>query len=116
MSRTTHHRIKWISRSLAILFILIISIFALDVFGEGYTWWEMLFALFMHLIPSFLLIVATIVAWRRPALGGVWFVFWGLVSVFFFNTHRDIITFLLISFPAFLIGGLFLWNDLASVD
>lgn len=116
MSHTRTHRIKWISRILAILYVLFISFLAFDVFAQGYTWWETLFALFMHLMPAFLLIVATIVAWRRPALGGVWFVFLGLVSVFFFNTQTDFISFMFISLPSFVIGGLFLWNDLGYLD
>lgn len=105
-----------IARSLAILFILFISIFALDVFGEGYSWWETIVALFMHLIPSFLLIIASIVAWNKPALGGVWFVFLGLVSIFFFNSYEHWISFILISLPALLIGGLFLWLALVDRD
>ena len=111
----THSRIygiKWTSRILAILYTLSFTLLAFDVFGHGYTWQEILLALFLHMIPVILLVVATIVAWRRPSLGGVWFMFLGLVSVFFFNTHQDLITFMLISFPAFFIGSLLLWLDL----
>ena len=48
----------WAPRIAGILFILFISLFALDVFEMRLGVWGTLFALFMHLIPSILLAVA----------------------------------------------------------
>ena len=47
-------------RVIAILGILFLSSFALDVFGEGYSAADLVVALFMHLIPSFVLIAVLI--------------------------------------------------------
>lgn len=86
----------WLPRVLAILFIAFISVFALDVFGEP----QWFLALIMHLIPSFILAVLTVLAWKRPFIGGICFVIAGLISVFFF--HNAIFT------PILIIGVLFL--------
>ena len=99
----------WTPRILAVAFILFISMFALDVFGE-YGFPEVLVALFMHLVPSFLLIAATAVAWKNEKAGGILFLALGIVTVFFFRTYSDIISFLIVSMPVFVIGGLFILN------
>ena len=72
----------WTPRILTILFILFISLFALDVFGNGYGFWETVLALFMHLIPSFVLIVVLIIAWRYDLVGAIGFVLAGLLYIF----------------------------------
>jgi len=101
----------WLPRILAVLFILFISLFALDVFSEYQTIGEIALALFMHLIPSFLLIIATVIAWRWRFMGGVLFVLLGTVSIFFFNSYEHILTFLLVSLPPILLGLLFIWES-----
>lgn len=98
----------WVPRVLAVLFILFISMFALDVFSEYDNILEIAVALFMHLIPSFLLIAATVIAWRWRMAGGVLFVLLGLISILFFRTYRDAMVFLLISMPSLVIGILFM--------
>ncbi|MDD5086592.1 MAG: hypothetical protein PHV16_02470 [Candidatus Nanoarchaeia archaeon] len=103
--------IYWAPRIIAILFILFISLFALDVFSEDYTFFQTIIGLFMHLIPAFILIAATCIAWKNEFVGG--FVFIGIFVFFtiFFNTSREIITFSLISLPVLIIGLLFLLNS-----
>ncbi len=63
----------WIPRSVAIVFVLFVSMFALDVFGASYTLAETLIALFMHLIPSMVLLLVIVLAWRRPWVGALAF-------------------------------------------
>ncbi len=89
----------WLPRVLSILFILFISMFALDVFGER----QWFLALIMHLIPSFILAVLTAVAWKNEKLGGVLFLGVGLL-MFAFNNFRSLIVFA----PMAVIGILFL--------
>ena len=79
----------WTPRVLVILFTAFISLFALDVFAEGYTFWETLVALFMHLIPSFLLIIALVVAWRWERVGGLLFIGLGILFLFWFGGRGD---------------------------
>ena len=59
----------WLPRILAIIFILFISMFALDSFDVP-QWY---IALPMHLIPSFILILFTVIAWQRARIGGILF-------------------------------------------
>ena len=48
----------WLPRVLSALFAAFISLFALDVFGAGYGLWETIWALFVHLIPTWLILAA----------------------------------------------------------
>jgi len=89
----------WLPRVLAILFIAFISIFTLDVFGEP----QWFLALLIHLIPSFILIILTIIAWKHEQLGGLLFIVGG---VFMLVSSR--FESLIISIPAIVIGMLFL--------
>ena len=53
--------LNWIARILAIALIAFFSLFALDVFGQP-GWF---LGLIMHLIPSFILIIITVIAWKN---------------------------------------------------
>ncbi|MFC1686266.1 hypothetical protein ACFLZZ_04585 [Nanoarchaeota archaeon] len=99
----------WTPRVLMILFIGFLSLFALDVFGE-YAFPEVLVALFMHLLPTFALIALLALAWKKEYLGGIAILLLGVVFTLFFNTYREIISFILISLPVFIVGGMFLWH------
>jgi hypothetical protein len=104
--------IHWTPRVLAVVFALFLALFALDVFGEFESLSETLLALTMHLIPTLVLLIAAIVAWRWPLVGGVLFVALGLFSISYFNTYRTLITFLTISTPPIVAGLLFLWDGM----
>ncbi len=98
----------WAPRILAILFIIFISLFSLDVFGEGYGFWGTLFALFMHLIPSFILVITLWISWKKQLFGGIAFL---MISVLFaIMIKGEIISQALITAPIFLTGALFLAN------
>lgn len=90
---------KQLPRILSILFIPFISSFTLDVFEEP----QWLFALLIHLIPSYILIILTIVAWRNEKVGGFLFLFAGFSLLIFTRFEAFII-----AIPAFVIGLLFL--------
>ena len=100
----------WLPRILAILFILFISLFALDVFSEGYSFWETCISLFMHLVPSFILIAITLLAWRWEHVGGGLFILMALLYFVIAGSKFDAITLLIIGGPPILIGFLFLLN------
>lgn len=68
-SRFTRRTLYWAPRALSIAFIVYLSMFALDVFSEGYGFWDTAHALAIHLIPTFFLIVALILAWRWEWVG-----------------------------------------------
>lgn len=96
-------------RVIGILGILFLSSFALDVFGQGYSLSELIVALFMHLIPSFVLIAVLILAWRYERIGGALFVAAAIFPWVVF-TDNDLIANLIISGPFFVVGLLFWMN------
>lgn len=68
----------WTPRILSILFVLFLSLFALDVFGEGYNFWQTALALLIHLIPSIVLVAALVLAWRWEWVGAALFIGFGI--------------------------------------
>lgn len=106
MSGTTERLLIWTPRVLCILFAAFISIFAMDVFDEAHGFWQTVAALSMHLIPTAVIVVLTIAAWRFPLVGTVAFLGAGLFySLTIGANHASWI--LTISGPLFLIAILF---------
>lgn len=66
-----HKWFTWVARGIAIAGIAFISIFALDVFEPGRSVVWIVTALFMHLIPAFVLLAILAVAWRFELVGGL---------------------------------------------
>ncbi|MDD5182472.1 MAG: hypothetical protein PHC66_04905 [Candidatus Nanoarchaeia archaeon] len=108
MNKTLKKAIHWTPRVLSILFILFLSVFALDIFDMSLGIWGTIVGLFMHLIPNFLLIGILVVAWKWERIGGILFIVLGIVFTLFFQTYQNIMSFLLISGPVFLVGILFI--------
>jgi len=73
VTQTTRWVLYWSPRVLTIAFIAFLSMFALDVFREVRGFREILLALAIHLIPSFMLIAVLLVAWRWEWIGAVVF-------------------------------------------
>jgi hypothetical protein len=92
----------WLPRILAILFIIFISMFALDIFEMGLTGWDVVVGLFMHLIPSFVCIAMLISAWRWQLPGGILFLLAGACFALLTRGYEWI------AVPLFLAGILFL--------
>lgn len=74
----------WLPRILGIVFILFLAIFALDVFIPGKTIPYYIVALFMHLIPNFVLAGMLFIAWKNEQIGGFLFLLAALFFTFFF--------------------------------
>lgn len=92
-------KIIWLPRFLAVLYILFLSLFAFDTpFGIGFL---------IHLIPSFILIAILIFTWKEPKIAGTSLVLFGIGTIIFFNTYRELISFLVISLIPISIGLLF---------
>lgn len=95
----------WLPRVLAVVFILCISFFALDSFGTGEPWYMNLLGFLIHLIPSYVLVIALIFAWKHEAVGGIVFLVLYIGALFFFRFEMVGI---LIFSPLILIGVLFI--------
>ena len=107
MSQPARRFLLWAPRVLGLLIAAFISIFAFDVFGAGYTFWETVVALMMHFVPTAMILVALAIGWRWEWLGGLLFIALGTLYILVFR-EGDWIAYLLISGPLFLVGILFL--------
>jgi hypothetical protein len=95
-------------RILGILMAIFISLFAFDVFGEGSSFWEALGALFVHLVPTYLVIIALVLAWRCEWMGAVVFIGLGIFYVVWSWGRFPLVVYFGISGPLVVIGVLFL--------
>lgn len=113
--------VYWAPRISAMLFILFLAMFSLDVFEEGKSWREIAVGMFMHNVPALALLAVLIISWKREIVGGVTFILAGILYIAMavagvskngFEWYM-VSWFLVISGPAFLIGGLFLvaWHS-----
>ena len=111
MEGTMNKKLKktmfWSPRIAAILFALFISLFALDVFQEDMKVDETIIGLLIHLIPTFVMAIAIILAWRWEWVGAVVFAGWAVLYV---STARDFpwSVYAIIAGIPFVIGILFL--------
>jgi hypothetical protein len=107
MRRTIERLLHWTPRVLGLLFAAFVSVFALDVFGEGYTLWRTILALMIHLIPTAVVLVALAISWRWGWAGGLVFLAlgaWYLVGTWG-RFHWS--AYVVISGPLLLLGLLF---------
>jgi len=117
--KKTGNLLYWTPRILSVLFICFLSLFSLDVYEPGMSVGDVALGLFMHNIPSLIMIVLLVIAWRREIVGAVSFFGAGLLYIGFlvFNVvnaelpgYIAITWGLIIAGPAFLIGTLYLIN------
>jgi len=114
MKSSVRRLLVWAPRVLCIGFIVFVSLFALDVFGEGQGFWRTILALLMHLIPTAILVVGLVVSWRWEWVGGIFFTGTGFLYLTWAWGHY--IPILGISGPLFLVGVLFLVNWLKRAE
>lgn len=104
--------IHWIPRLISIGLIGLLLLLSFDVFVED-TIGEMLVGFFMHNIPTFVLILMTILAWKRPLVGAVTYTLAGLFYIFVVYRIMNLsfldglISISILSLPALIIGLLF---------
>jgi hypothetical protein len=107
MNKTLKKTMFWSPRIAAILFALFISLFALDVFQEDMKAGEVIVGLLIHLIPTFVMAIAIILAWRWEWVGAVVFAGW---AVLYITIARDFhwSVYAIIAGIPFVIGTLYL--------
>jgi hypothetical protein len=101
--------ITFTARGFAILFIIMTGLFALDI-GK-FSW----LGLFMHLLPSLILLVILIISWRQEKIGGILWILAALAYVVLVWGKVDLLAYLVMSGPALVIALLFLWPKKATV-
>ena len=105
MNTITRRILFWSPRVLGILFAIFLSLFALDVFNEGYSVGETILALLIHLIPTYLVVISLALAWRWEWVGSILFI---ALTLFYMASSGS--GSWVISAPLWLIGLLFLLN------
>ena len=118
MTAYSRKALFWAPRVLCMAFILFVSLFALDVFGEGRGLWETLVALMMHLVPTYILIGMLAIAWRRGWFGALVSTALGLLFLWWHHGHRpnDWFAIVFLAGPLFLMAALFLLSWLKRAE
>jgi hypothetical protein len=110
MKKPVHPVLYWIPRGLVVLEAIFISLFAFDVFGEGYDFLNLLQALAIHLLPTAIILVALAVAWQWERVGGILLIALGAFYIFSKGLSLDWSASLIVAGPLILAGLLFLVN------
>jgi hypothetical protein len=109
----------WAPRVICILSILFISLFALDAFDPDLTIWQQIGGFLIHMVPSFILLAALLIAWRWELTGGIIFITLGLLlsALLYAHNYRmnqsvglSLGIVLMMGFPYVLAGILFVLN------
>ena len=97
--------LTWFPRIVILFYAGFISIFALDSFEGHQSFWEIAGHLFMHLLPTFVVLGALALAWRYRIFGGLAFMILGMIFTIYYGTWRSTELFLMFSLPLF-VGGM----------
>jgi len=98
-------------RVLAIIFALFLGMFSLDILAMKGDFWKKMAGLLIHLIPSFIIIISLIIAWKKEFMGAMLFFSLALGYILMAWNRQNFTAILLIAGPMILIGTLFLIND-----
>ncbi|MBW2963978.1 hypothetical protein KY363_00825 [Candidatus Woesearchaeota archaeon] len=79
MKKKVNKFVYWSPRVLSIIFIIFLALMSLDIFEGHYGFWGTILGLFMHNIPTFILIAVLIVSWKREIVGAIGYAFAGLL-------------------------------------
>lgn len=108
MTKSNRGVLFWAPRILTILFALFMSVFALDVFAETKGFLQTLTALVLHLMPTFLVVVLLVLAWRWELIGVIAFAALAITYMVVMWGRFPWVTYATISGPLLLISVLFL--------
>lgn len=74
MNNSINRLVYWTPRIMGIPFAAFISLFALDVFEDGFQGFQTILALLIHLLPTTgLVVLALIISWRWEWVGALLF-------------------------------------------
>lgn len=102
----------WLPRGIAIITILFLGVFALDVFDGKASTGKMIIGFLIHLVPNYILTVLLFIAWKNEMFGGILFILTALLMWFFFA--NPFIVNLFLFGPILLTGLLFLIHGYMS--
>jgi len=111
ITKSGNPTLSWVLRILLILMILLFAMFSADVFEEE-GFWNIVVGLLMHNIPTFIMMIILIVAWKRENIGGILLIIGVVGFAIFLIGRMDTFmwgTVFMLGIP-FLIGVMFVVN------
>jgi hypothetical protein len=102
-----------VTRILAIIAILFMMLFSLDIFG-GEPFPRQNLGFVMLNIPTFLLIIALVIAWNNEIIGGIIYIFLFIAFSFYWGSSSKNTGFEILVFPLLFIGILFILHRIFS--
>jgi len=99
----------WSPRILAVLFVAFLCLFSFDGFGD-FSGWKDVLAGIIHLAVPAIVLLATIIAWKKDLVGAVVFCFLAIYYVYMVGLDRHWSWYISISGPAMLTAVLFFLN------
>jgi hypothetical protein len=116
MTGRVRRLVFWVPRFALLAFAAFVGLFALDVFEAGYGFWETLLALVIHLLPTIVLLVAAMLAWRRPWIGATCSIGWAAWYLAEAWGRFPLSVYALLSGAPFLVGVLFVLEWRSRTD
>ena len=99
---------------MAILAILFMMMFSLDVFGGEEPFGRQLTGFLAHNLPAFALIIVLAISWKYEIIGGMIFLLLFFVLGIFFNSFTGNSGSLIILIPFLLAGAMFILHHFLS--
>ena len=100
--------VRWIARILLIAAILLMMMFSMDMIGSTLPLGEKLTGLFMHNIPTLILIAVLIIAWKKELAGGILLIILSLGMMIWFRSFKGNPGSLIVVLPFLISGVLFI--------
>lgn len=101
----------WAPRIATIIIIMFLSLFSFDVFETEAPLLEILVGFIIHNIPSIVLTVLLLVAWKRPVIGFVGFLAATVAAVVFFVHQRGMLASLIMLVSPILVIAFLFYAD-----
>lgn len=99
----------WSPRVLSVMFVAFLCLFSFDGFIE-FNGWQTIFTIVIHLLIPVVVLLGTIIAWKRDLVGTAIFFFFASYYVYMVGLNRHWSWYASISGPALFIGVLYLLN------
>jgi hypothetical protein len=101
--------LHWAPRILSIIFVGFLCLFSFDGFTE-FNGWQTILTVAMHLLIPAVVLLGTIIAWKKDLVGTVIFFFFAAYYVLMVGFNRHWSWYAAISAPALITGILYLLN------
>ena len=103
----------WSPRVLGLLFAFFMSLFATEIFNDGYSVLKTTIGFLIQLVPATIILVFTAIGWKKEGLGAALFFIIAIAYIIYFK-NQPWQTYAIISTPLFFIGVLFFINKLVG--